>query len=445
MIGLQLCSVGKCRPTLFMRVVMQSTFNTRVASLPRMSTSLPLKYWAKLVATWPGRRLLPFLAVGLLSSSIFAAPFCQPLLLSLSPWALAHQGGEQFGVLGWAARRRPGRDLVHVCLHQLLDVWLVHDRLLRFHKVMKALDFAQQFLPRLRHGQAAVRFDHCKNATTVHVGHVTHFSHIMRPVWCNTKLDNCDHMCATARFDDKQQWQNMWNISQMTYHHVPSQLVISMSTGARIHLRLARRQHMCNGWLSTWSFWCCRLGFYGTCRSMFRLSRSAGTAAMLLLAFPLGTIIGKSQSFATFLPFRASASSFFWLFLFSDFLSSNLSLLSASALLCFSSVHIVGSLTSKFPFVTLSFYCPHTVWGLLQDDYKRYVRLRQRYGFFLCLSRLLCALYCTQAGCWLPGLRYHQLVFAAPVMPGATSWTLTFWRNAKPENRMCHATSLQCD
>ena len=33
----------------------------------------------------------------------------------------------------------------------------------------------------------------------------------------------------------------------------------------------------------------------------------------------------------------------------SDLLSSNLSLLSASALLCFSSVHIVGSLTSKLP------------------------------------------------------------------------------------------------
>ena len=33
----------------------------------------------------------------------------------------------------------------------------------------------------------------------------------------------------------------------------------------------------------------------------------------------------------------------------STFLSSNLSLLSASSLLCFSSVHIVGSLTSKLP------------------------------------------------------------------------------------------------
>ena len=33
----------------------------------------------------------------------------------------------------------------------------------------------------------------------------------------------------------------------------------------------------------------------------------------------------------------------------SDLLSSNLSLLSASALLCFSSLHIVGSLTSKLP------------------------------------------------------------------------------------------------
>ena len=33
----------------------------------------------------------------------------------------------------------------------------------------------------------------------------------------------------------------------------------------------------------------------------------------------------------------------------SDLLSSNLPLLSASALLCFSSLHIVGSLTSKLP------------------------------------------------------------------------------------------------
>ena len=35
----------------------------------------------------------------------------------------------------------------------------------------------------------------------------------------------------------------------------------------------------------------------------------------------------------------------------SDLLSSNLPLLSASALLCFSSVHIVGSLTSKLPLI----------------------------------------------------------------------------------------------
>ena len=74
--------------------------------------------------------------------------------------------------------------------------------------------------------------------------------------------------------------------------------------------------------------------------------------ASLLFDPPEPQIIGKTQCFATFLPFRASASSFFWLFLFSDLLSSNssnLSLLSASALLCFSSVHVVGSLTSKLP------------------------------------------------------------------------------------------------
>ena len=40
----------------------------------------------------------------------------------------------------------------------------------------------------------------------------------------------------------------------------------------------------------------------------------------------------------------------------SDLLSSNLSLLSASALRCFSSVHIVGSLTSKLPSIYIYIY-----------------------------------------------------------------------------------------
>ena len=47
----------------------------------------------------------------------------------------------------------------------------------------------------------------------------------------------------------------------------------------------------------------------------------------------------KTQCFATFLPFRAPASSFFWSFLFWLF----------SLLTAFSSLHIVGSLTSKLP------------------------------------------------------------------------------------------------
>ena len=52
---------------------------------------------------------------------------------------------------------------------------------------------------------------------------------------------------------------------------------------------------------------------------------SAPAALASLLFDPPGPqIIGKTQCFATFLPFRASASSFFWLFLFSDLLSSTL-------------------------------------------------------------------------------------------------------------------------
>ena len=46
--------------------------------------------------------------------------------------------------------------------------------------------------------------------------------------------------------------------------------------------------------------------------------------ASLLFDPPEPQIIGKTPCFATFLPFRAPASSFFWLFLFSDFLSSTL-------------------------------------------------------------------------------------------------------------------------
>ena len=45
--------------------------------------------------------------------------------------------------------------------------------------------------------------------------------------------------------------------------------------------------------------------------------------ASLLLDPPEPQIIGKTQCFATFLPFRAPASSVFWLFLFSDLLSSS--------------------------------------------------------------------------------------------------------------------------
>ena len=51
---------------------------------------------------------------------------------------------------------------------------------------------------------------------------------------------------------------------------------------------------------------------------------SAPVASASLLFDPLG----KTECFATFLPFRASASAFFWLFLFSDLLSSALSLFS---------------------------------------------------------------------------------------------------------------------
>ena len=77
---------------------------------------------------------------------------------------------------------------------------------------------------------------------------------------------------------------------------------------------------------------------------------SAPAALARLLIRP-PQIIGKTQCFATFLPFRAPGSFFFWDFLF-------LLLFSDSSHLCFSSVHIVGSLTSKLPSST-SQYSAH--------------------------------------------------------------------------------------
>ena len=68
--------------------------------------------------------------------------------------------------------------------------------------------------------------------------------------------------------------------------------------------------------------------------------------ASLLFDPPEPQIIGKTQCFATFLPFRASASSFFWLFLF-----SLLIFLFSLPLPC-SAFHLsifIGSLTSKLP------------------------------------------------------------------------------------------------
>ena len=59
------------------------------------------------------------------------------------------------------------------------------------------------------------------------------------------------------------------------------------------------------------------------------------TLACLVFDPPEPQIIGKTRCFATLLPFRAPASSFFWLFLFSDLLSSAL-LFSDSSHFCFS-------------------------------------------------------------------------------------------------------------
>ena len=100
------------------------------------------------------------------------------------------------------------------------------------------------------------------------------------------------------------------------------------------------------------TFWLGNLLRATTACNFSSLIWPAGSApvalASLLLDPPEPQIIGKTQCFATFLPFRAPASSFFWLFLFSDLLSPALLFSILLLHLCFSSVHIVGNLTSRF-------------------------------------------------------------------------------------------------
>ena len=79
-------------------------------------------------------------------------------------------------------------------------------------------------------------------------------------------------------------------------------------------------------------------------------SAPAALASLLFnLPEPQMTNHWKNTANRLSLPFRAPASSFFSLFLFSGLLSSSL-LLSDSSTSAFPSVHIVGSLTSKLPY-----------------------------------------------------------------------------------------------
>ena len=107
-----------------------------------------------------------------------------------------------------------------------------------------------------------------------------------------------------------------------------------------------------------WTFWLRNVLRATTACTFSSLIWPDGSApaalASLLFDPPEPQIIGKTECFATFLPFRASASSFFWLFLFYHILSSALLFSLPLSISAFSSVHIVGSLTSKLPSITWS-------------------------------------------------------------------------------------------
>ena len=85
----------------------------------------------------------------------------------------------------------------------------------------------------------------------------------------------------------------------------------------------------------------------------------------------------------------------------STLLSSNLSLLSASALLCFSSVHIVGSLTSKLPSIIVS-----VVGIMIYYIYSLFVPLAlARHSFWFC--QCLCNIHSTNLFQWDCSTPHH--------------------------------------
>ena len=142
------------------------------------------------------------------------------------------------------------------------------------------------------------------------------------------------------------------------------------------------------------------------CSSLIWPDGSAPAAlASLLFDPPQPQIIGKTQCFATFLPFRAPASSFFLLFLFSELLSSALlssALLSSTLLfsltLPISAFYLsifVGSLTSKLPSTILDILRLHHL--MLSTAETNDTRVFMRFQH--CVSFYCIAFHCTTLHC----------------------------------------------
>ena len=158
--------------------------------------------------------------------------------------------------------------------------------------------------------------------------------------WQHQKRSN-----SARRPSNMESWVQSWRpraIASIFQHHLSKLLRLQRKsdTGSYEVLHLSRKIVSAN--LTT----ACNFS------SLICTAGSAPAAlASLLFDPPEPQIIGKTQCFGTFLPFRAPGSFFFWDFLFFDLLSSSL-LFTDSSHLCFSSVHIVGSLASKLPSIS---------------------------------------------------------------------------------------------
>ena len=199
-------------------------------------------------------------------------------------------------------------------------------------------------------------------------------------VFCTFSLENVLLATAACKFWTSELQKVVWECSVFVHFHL--KMCFSPQRRAIFgHLNFKKWSET----LSFVAFWLQNvLLATAACNFWFLLwPHDSAPAALTSLLFdsPDTRIIGKTQHFATPLTFGADVSSFFWFsrycifflltllhlltLLSSDFTSSHL------LFICFSTLHIVGSLLFKLPSINVAIAVGHVSWNLLQINSDR--------------------------------------------------------------------------